>query len=167
MSPSAACACRSSGVQASRNFRTCCGHRPIYSRGSISCSSSDRLSPKTGSPASRSSRSQGRPSFMRFVAAIECLRMTSCSCCRSPPRFTASIIRSSVARNGRYSRRVRFTIASLTCRPAVTFWHSRSTASMHKKPSGMAMRRFAESSSVRSSHWTEAVIGAFIASAII
>ena len=36
----------------------------------------------------------------------------------------------------------------------------------HRNPSGMEMRRLAESSSVRSSHWTEAVIGAFMASAI-
>ena len=56
--------------------------------------------------------------------------------------------------------------ASLTRRPSVTFWHSRSTASAHRKPSGMAMRRLAESSSVRSIHWTEAVMGAFMASAI-
>ena len=35
-----------------------------------------------------------------------------------------------------------------------------------RNPSGMEMRRLAESSRVRSNHWTEAVMGAFMASAI-
>ena len=64
------------------------------------------------------------------------------------------------------SRRVRSTTVSLTRRPAATFWHSRRMASAQRKPSGRAMRRLAESSSVRSSHGAEAVIGAFMASAM-
>ena len=67
---------------------------------------------------------------------------------------------------GRYSRSVRSTTVSLTRSPAVTFWHSRSTASAHRKPSGMEIRRLAESSSVRSIHCAAAVMGAFMASAI-
>ena len=39
-------------------------------------------------------------------------------------------------------------------------------ASAQRKPSGREMRRLAASSSVRSSHWVEAVMGAFRASAI-
>ena len=61
---------------------------------------------------------------------------------------------------------LRSTIASLTRSPAVMFWASRRIASAQRKPSGMEMRRFAESSSVRSSHWVEAVMGALAASAI-
>ena len=67
----------------------------------------------------------------------------------------------SVARNGRYSRSVRSTIFSFTCRPFVTLWHRRSTASAQRKPSGSEMRRLAESSSVRSNHWALAVTAAF------
>ena len=55
------------------------------------------------------------------VASMEALRMISCSSCLSPPRFTASIRRFSVAMNGRNSRRVFSTIFSLTWMPSVTF----------------------------------------------
>ena len=92
--------------------------------------------------------------------------MISCSSWRSPPRFTPSIIRFSVAIKGRYSRTVLSTIFSLTWRPSVTFWARRSTASAQRNPSGIEIRRLAESSKVRSSHWVEAVMGAFMASAI-
>ena len=103
---------------------------------------------------------------MRAVASMEHWRMISCSSCRSPPCRTASISRFSVALKGRYSFSVLSTIFSFTCSPSVTFCASRSTASAHRKPSGMEIRRLALSSSVRSIHWAEAVIGAFIASAI-
>ena len=83
-----------------------------------------------------------------------------------PARLTASIIRFSVARKGIYSRMVLSTTFSLTRRPLVTFWARRRMASAHKKPSGIDRRRLAESSRVRSIHWTEAVMGAFMASAM-
>ena len=68
---------------------------------------------------------------------------------------------------GRYSFTKRATIFSFTCSPFVTFCISRRMPSQAKNASGSEMRRLAESSSVRSSHCVEAVIGAFIASAII
>ena len=122
--------------------------------------------PKAGSAARRLRRSHFSPSFILAVAAMEQVRMISWSSWRLPPRFTASIIRFSVAIKGRYSRTVASTTFSLTWRPSVTFWARRKMASAHRKPSGMEMRRLAESSKVRSSHWTEAVMGAFMASAM-
>ena len=85
--------------------------------------------------------------------------MISWSSCRSPPRLTASIIRFSVAIKGRYSRTAASTTFSFTRSPAVTLRIRRRTASAQRKPSGSEMRRLAESSSVRSSHWVEAVMG--------
>ena len=96
-------------------------------------------------------RTQG-PVVMEFS------RMISWSCWRSPPRFTASIIRFSVEIKGRYSRTVRFTIFSLTWSPSVTFAIRRRIASAQRKPSGRESLRLAESSSVRSSHWVLAVM---------
>ena len=93
----------------------------MYSFGSSTASISASVMPKAGSAARRESRSQGSPSFIRAVAAMEQVRMISWSACRSPPRLTPSIIRFSVAMKGRYSRQVRSTIFSLTWSPSVTF----------------------------------------------
>src|SRR5699024_8625030 len=95
--------------------------------------------------------------------SIELRRITSCRDCLSPPFLTALINRFSVAINGRYS----FTALSITflftTSPVVTFLISRNTASAARKASGRAILLFAESSSVLSNHWVDAVIGAFIA----
>ena len=93
--------------------------------------------------------------------------MISWTCWRSPPCLTAAIRRFSVAMNGRYSETNRATIFSFTCNPFVTFCISRRMPSQARNASGSEMRRFAESSSVRSSHCVDAVMGAFIASAMI
>ena len=69
-----------------------------------------------------------------------------------------------MAMKGRYSRTAASMIFSLTTMPLVTFFTRRRIASAQRKPSGREIRRFAESSRVRSSHCTEAVMGAFIAS---
>ena len=72
----------------------------------------------------------------------------------------------SVAIKGRYSITALSMTFSLTRMPEATFAAMIRMASAHRKPSGREMRRLAESSSVRSSHCTEAVMGAFMASAI-
>ena len=71
------------------------------------------------------------------------------ACCILVPKFNVS------------------TIFSFTCSPFVTFCISRRMPSQARNASGSEMRRFAESSSVRSSHCVDAVMGAFIASAMI
>ena len=55
---------------------------------------------------------------------------------------------------------------SFTTRPKVMFRASLRTESAHRNPSGRDILRFAESSRVLSSHWDDAVITAFMLSAI-
>ena len=110
-----------SGATFARNCSTCCGHLPMYSSGLRMSLISSELSWNASSFISLSIRSHSSPFFILAVASIEHLRMTSCSSCLSPPRFTASIRRFSVAMNGRNSRRVFSTIFSLTWIPSVTF----------------------------------------------
>ena len=53
-----------------------------------------------------------------------------------------------------------------TTRPEQTFSYRLKIASTARKASGTQMRLFAESSSVRSNHWSEAVMAGFTASAM-
>ena len=64
---------------------------------------------------------------------------------------------------GRYPYTVFAMIFSFTTIPLVTFSVCFSTASAHKNASGRDILRLAESSSVRSSHWDDAVADAFAA----
>ena len=123
--------------------------------------------PKRPSAARRSSKSQGAPScFMRAAASMEWTRITSCSACLSPPFFTAAIRMFSVARKGSCSIRFFSITAGYTVSPSVTFSMRSRIPSTARKPSGREMRRLALSSSVRSSHWAAAVMGAFSAFAM-
>src|SRR5213593_4133376 len=122
---------------------------------------------KAGSRASRSSRSFSAPcSATAWATARLWVRITSCSRCRSPPAFTPRISKRSVARNGSWTATCRAMTASRTSSPAATLVASTKIASLARNASGMTRRRFALSSSVRSSHWAAAVCQAFPSSSI-
>src|SRR5437763_7306277 len=160
--------CSTGGTTCSRNSSTWRGARPTYPAGSSSSGRTASLSAwKAGSRASRSSRSFSTPcSATACATARLCVRMTSCSRCRSPPAFTPRINRRSVARNGIWAATCRAITASRTSNPAATLVASTRIASLARNASGMTSRRLALSSSVRSSHCAAAVCQAFPSSSI-
>src|SRR3989442_7358314 len=156
------------GTTCCRNSSTWRGARPTYPAGS---SSSGRTATLTGwnagSRASRSSTSFAAPcSATAWATARLWGRITSCSRWRAPPALTPRISRRSVASRGSCAATWRAITGSRTSSPAGTLVASTRNASLARNASGSTRRRFALSSSVRSSHWAAAVCQAFPSSSI-
>src|SRR5438105_3744822 len=160
--------CSTPGSTRSRKSSTWRGARPTYAAGSSSVGASATCSVrKAGSFARRSSRSFATPcSAIACAIARLCVRITSCSRWRSPPAFTPRMSSRSVARKGSWAATCRAITASRTSRPAATLVASTRMASLARNASGSTRRRLALSSSVRSSHCSDAVCQAFPSSSI-
>src|SRR5213082_1646273 len=160
--------CSTPGSTRSRNSSTWRGARPTYAAGSSSPAASATCSALiAGSRARRSSRSFAAPcSAIAWATARLCVWITSCSRWRSPPAFTPRISSRSVARNGSWAATCRAITASRTSRPAATLVASTRMASLARNASGSTRRRLALSSSVRSSHCSDAVCQALPSSSI-
>src|SRR5690606_21230823 len=157
-SDSAAYRSRTGATSSARNTSTCSGARRTCRAGSRISATVSAVRPNASSAAIRAARSVSSPSSLtRSAAATEWRRIRSCSAWRSPPRRSACIRIASGAMNGSSSTRCRRMTCLRTTSPAETLCQSRSVASVARYASGIAIRRFAESSSVRSSHCVAAV----------
>eukprot|EP01139_Manchomonas_bermudensis_P010712 Amastigsp_a340965_83.p2 type:complete len:238 gc:universal Amastigsp_a340965_83:312-1025(+) len=113
----------------------------------------------------RSTRSLSAPSALtRRPASMDSSRIVSWSSWRLPPALTAAISTFSVAMKGSSAAACFRITCGQTWMPSMTLRASCRATSVARNASGRTTRRFAESSSERSSHWLAAVCAALSAS---